>query len=54
MTQVFLLVKVTLAIIDHKTSSPSYKTLRVPAGITNIIVEWESTGLLNEQTVMVF
>ena len=44
--KVFLLVKVTLSMMDHENFlifQPTLNTFTVPAGVTETIVAWEST-----------
>ena len=50
MTQVFLLVKFTLAMMNRKIFQPIFKTFMMPPGLIDTIVEWESKG----QQIIVF
>ena len=45
--QFFVLVKITLAMMDHKsyqTFQPIFKTFVMPAGLQKAIVAWEPKG----------
>ena len=56
LTPVFLLIKATLVMIDHKILivQPIYKTLTTFSGLMNTIAEWESKGLSNEKIKSLF